>query len=455
MFYPRKIVLLLIGDVVILYLALLAMILVRYGGISETPFFKEHIFLFSIVFTLWLVVFYIHGLYDLTAAKNTLEFYTALGRAVIVNLVLAIALFYFVPFFEIAPKTNLFITLGFFVFLFAIWRQAINRTLRRYFRQATMIIGPARDAERVYESIETNPQIGYRIALVFTDRRPAVSTDQTIIFTPEDFSKISLLAAKHKINTVIVAEEAYRNARVVSELEKLLGERIEIITLENMEERLQRKIRLDQIDELWFFDHFAADRKIAYETLKRIVDILVAAIILPLSVLTGILIVFSIKLGDRGPIFYAQRRVGRHGQVFVMYKFRTMRSDAEKGGAQWTVENDPRVTRLGRFLRKARLDELPQLINVFKGEMSFVGPRAERPEFHEILKKEIPFYERRYLIKPGLTGWAQINYTYGSSVEDTQVKLAYDLYYLKNRSFIFDLGVILKTIDLVLRGLGR
>ena len=132
-----------------------------------------------------------------------------------------------------------------------------------------------------------------------------------------------------------------------------------------------------------------------------------------------------------------------------------MRQDAEAQGAQWTVANDKRITKIGKFLRKTRLDELPQLINILKGEMSFVGPRAERPEFHQLLVKEIPFYEKRYLVKPGLTGWAQINYTYGSSVEDTKEKLSYDFYYIKNRSFIFDVGIILKTVNIVLSALGR
>lgn len=162
-----------------------------------------------------------------------------------------------------------------------------------------------------------------------------------------------------------------------------------------------------------------------------------------------------VKIEGGGPIFYRQVRVGHKGRLFNLIKFRTMRQDAEAKGAQWTVENDKRITKIGKFLRKARLDELPQLVNILRGEMSFVGPRAERPEFHQLLVKEIPFYEKRYLVKPGLTGWAQINYTYGSSVADTKEKLSYDFYYIKNRSFIFDVGIILKTVNIVLSALGR
>jgi len=182
---------------------------------------------------------------------------------------------------------------------------------------------------------------------------------------------------------------------------------------------------------------------------------LASLIFFPLAIVLGVAIAIIIKLEGRGPIFYKQARIGHRGKLFTLTKFRTMRTDAEAAGAQWTVQDDNRITKVGRFLRKTRLDELPQLVNILKGEMSFVGPRAERPEFHELLIKEIPFYEKRYLVKPGLTGWAQINYTYGSSVEDTKEKLAYDFYYLKNRSLVFDIGITLKTANIVLSGLGR
>jgi len=167
-------------------------------------------------------------------------------------------------------------------------------------------------------------------------------------------------------------------------------------------------------------------------------------------------IILAIKISSPGPIFYRQKRLGQAGKVFEIIKFRTMDQNAEKfTGAVWTVEGDPRITKIGNLLRKMRLDELPQLWNILKGEMSFVGPRAERPEFHEQLKQEIPFYEERYIIKPGLSGWAQINYRYGSSVADAAEKLQYDLYYIKNRSLILDLGIILKTVNIALKQAGR
>jgi lipopolysaccharide/colanic/teichoic acid biosynthesis glycosyltransferase len=164
------------------------------------------------------------------------------------------------------------------------------------------------------------------------------------------------------------------------------------------------------------------------------------------------LIALAIKLDSHGPVLFKQKRVGRNGRNFDIYKFRTMVRDAEKNGAQWAVEKDPRVTRIGRILRRTRLDEVPQLWNVLKGDMSLVGPRPERPEFVEELAKEIPYYEQRHLVPPGLTGWAQVRYRYGASKEDAVRKLQYELYYVRHLSIMFDIEILLRTIPLVARG---
>jgi len=162
-----------------------------------------------------------------------------------------------------------------------------------------------------------------------------------------------------------------------------------------------------------------------------------------------------IKIDSRGPVFYKQKRIGQDGRIFTVIKFRTMIEEAEKDGAQWANHEDHRITRVGRFLRKTRLDELPQLWNIFVDQMSFIGPRPERIEFVKQLEKQIPYYQMRHIIKPGLTGWAQVNFRYGASVKDSIEKLQYELYYIKHRSFILDLSIILKTIKIVLKGGGR
>jgi sugar transferase (PEP-CTERM system associated) len=189
--------------------------------------------------------------------------------------------------------------------------------------------------------------------------------------------------------------------------------------------------------------------------LKRLFDILGASLLLAITSPILLLTALAIKLESRGPVIYRQTRVGENGKLFTVIKLRSMRTDAEKHGAAWTVQNDPRVTRIGSFIRATRIDELPQLLNVLRGEMSFIGPRPERPEFMDQLEHEIPFYNLRHILKPGVTGWAQVMYPYGASVEDARQKLQYELYYIKNYSLLLDTAIVFKTIRVVLFGQGR
>jgi exopolysaccharide biosynthesis polyprenyl glycosylphosphotransferase len=189
--------------------------------------------------------------------------------------------------------------------------------------------------------------------------------------------------------------------------------------------------------------------------IKRIIDVFLAIIILILAFPLMIIIPILIKLDSKGDIIYSQKRTGLNGEEFTIRKLRTMVEDAEKDEVEWAQENDPRVTRIGKILRALRMDELPQLVNVLLGEMSFVGPRPERPDFNKKLEKHIPYYDLRHLIKPGITGWAQVMYPYGASIDDAREKLQYDLYYIKNYSLFLDLVIAMKTIRVVLFGKGR
>jgi exopolysaccharide biosynthesis polyprenyl glycosylphosphotransferase len=187
---------------------------------------------------------------------------------------------------------------------------------------------------------------------------------------------------------------------------------------------------------------------------KRVFDILVASLLLVLASPLVVVVALAVKLDSRGPLFYRQERVGLHGKAYWVWKFRSMRTDAEKNGAVWAQANDGRATRVGRFIRKTRMDEIPQVFNVLVGDMSFVGPRPERPVFVEQLKRQIPFYGLREAVKPGITGWAQIRYPYGASVDDARNKLEFDLYYVKNGSLFLDIGIIFHTVRHVLLGRG-
>jgi exopolysaccharide biosynthesis polyprenyl glycosylphosphotransferase len=190
--------------------------------------------------------------------------------------------------------------------------------------------------------------------------------------------------------------------------------------------------------------------------MKRSFDIVCSVIILLLTLPLMLLAALAVKLEDRGPVFYSQERVGKDGKTFYVHKFRSMRTDAEKGGKpQWAQQNDPRITRVGNFMRKTRIDELPQILNVFKGDMSFVGPRPERQYFVDQLIEVVPYYNVRHSVKPGITGWAQVRYGYGSSAEDALQKLQYDLYYVKNNSLFLDVLILIDTLKVVLFRSGR
>lgn len=230
-----------------------------------------------------------------------------------------------------------------------------------------------------------------------------------------------------------------------------------IHTYADFSEIYMNRIPVENINDEWLilskgFDNIFQSN---YARLKRTTDIFLSVIGLILASPLALIAAIAIKLDSRGPVIFKQIRSGRNGKPFTIYKLRTMRQDAEKDGAKWATKNDSRITLVGDFLRKTRVDEIPQMYNVLRGDMSFIGPRPERPEFDEELAEQIPYYMLRYLIKPGLTGWAQVNYGYGASVDDAKMKLKYDLYYIKNYSFYLDMIIVLRTILIVLFRKGR
>ncbi len=272
-------------------------------------------------------------------------------------------------------------------------------------------------------------------------------------------SKIPLLGSvgdleklifEYGVNEVVTFFDYHKYSSVTDKLAEILYAGIIVVDLPRFYEQATGKVPVEYIDQTWFLSHIHAG-KYGFENFKQIIDGVVAFWMLILFLPFFPLVALAIKLNSRGKIIYSQTRIGQHGKPFTLYKFRTMTQDAEKdSGAVWAKENDPRITRVGGFLRKTRLDEIPQLINVLKGQMSLVGPRPERPEFVAELKEQIPFYTRRHLVKPGLTGWAQVKYRYGNTTEDTLEKLQHDLFYIKNRSMLLYMMILLRTVRIVL-----
>jgi exopolysaccharide biosynthesis polyprenyl glycosylphosphotransferase len=254
------------------------------------------------------------------------------------------------------------------------------------------------------------------------------------------------------VTDVVVGDGAARDPNVMQWMVPLLQHGCRVTNEAIFYEKSTGQILVDEITPSWFL---FADLKVHCDqqaTLKRLLDLAIAAFGLCLTAPLWPLIALAVKLGDGGPVFYSQDRVGQNGARFRLHKFRTMRTDAENGRSVWASPNDPRVTRVGRFLRRSRLDELPQLYNVLVGQMSLVGPRPERPDFVAELCEKVPYYGERHLVKPGVTGWAQISFRYGSSVEDSKRKLQFDLYYLKHMSFELDMIILFRTFGTFVRG---
>ncbi len=435
----RKTTLLLI-DIALLYGSLVVMLALRYqNNLAEQ--FAIHLLPFTIIFVIWLVIFYISNLYDQRTLRNTIFFYSRLFEAIVVATVISTSFFYLIPFFGIAPKTNLALFIVIFAILEFGGRFLFNSVVETRFKKLTLIVGDNDQAQELALFIKENPQLGYAV-------KEIIDTKQT--------AHLSEIMTTPNLDTIVISPSAYQTPEIRDIFYKALGRKINFYGLATFYERLTGRVPLDAIDQIWFLENLSEGNKRAYETLKRFSDIIFGLIFGTISLVLYPFVIMAIQLGSPGPLFYTQTRIGRLGKSFKMIKFRTMILDAEAGtGAVWAKDDDQRVTGIGKFLRRSRIDELPQLWNIIKGEMSLVGPRAERPEFHETLKREVPFYEERYLIKPGLSGWAQINYPYGASVKDAAEKLKYDLYYIKNRSFLLDFGIILKTIRIALSQAGK
>jgi len=412
--------------------------------------------------TLWKIVivtalcqlcFYYNDLYDLTVVATNREFVVRLlqaaGAAAIVLAAAAVA----VPNLILDPAT--FVTaLGVFVVAVISWRATFNYLARDpHLEERVLVIGTGATARALARLIALQQDFAYRL-VGFVEERDDVPVvrQRDILGTAGDIDRI--VTAQH-VDRIVVGLSDRRGHLPIEPLlrAKLSGVRVEDAT--TTYERLSGKILIDDLKPSWliFSDGFRASRLTRF--VKRTLDLALSIIGVLLGAPLMALTALAVKLDSRGPALYSQERVGENGRVFTVFKFRSMRTDAEQAGRPiWAKDQDDRITRVGRFIRRTRLDELPQLWNVMRGDMSFVGPRPERPFFVEQLAREIPFYIQRHAVKPGLTGWAQVKYQYGSSIEDAMEKLRYDLYYIKHLSIVFDLTIVLDTVKVILFGKG-
>lgn len=317
------------------------------------------------------------------------------------------------------------------------------------FRRRILVLGAGSRAARIAELARSGSAGFTAVGFVaMTDAAPSVST--AVHRTQIDSLADHVVALN--VGEVVLALEERRNALPLDDLLRIKTTGVHVNEISSFLERETGRVDLATVNPSWFIfsDGFTAGQRVS-KVAKRLFDIAASLLVLLLMAPVVAVAAVIVKLDSAGPAFYRQRRVGLYGQPYNIYKLRSMRQDAESGGqAIWAAEADPRITRIGRFLRMTRIDEIPQAWNVLKGEMSFVGPRPERPEFVQELEREIPYYAERHMVKPGLTGWAQINYPYGASIEDARCKLEYDLYYAKNYTPFLDVLILLQTLRVVL-----
>lgn len=399
-----------------------------------------HFWPFTLIFILWVIIFYIANLYNLNLAVNNLKFYQSTGRALAVAGLASLAFFYLMPQIGIAPKRNLFIYIAVFAVIFYLWRQFYNWSLKSYLPKINIgIVGYNNLVAEIINEFKQKPHLGYNLNFIVDDKTQAGT---------QPIYELEKLLAENKLDTVILSSDPHRSENLRAALFNALHRRINYVSLPNFYEAITGKVPLDNLNQMWFLENLNENNKIWFDRVKIIYDFILALIIFAITLPLWIIIAIIIKLESSGPIFFVMNRAGRNNKIFKLIKFRTMREDGNDRSP--TRANDSRITKFGKFLRKTRIDELPQMLNILKGEMSFVGPRPERPELALELAKQIPFYDQRTLVKPGLTGSDQISGEYHSpSREDSLKKLQYDLFYIKNRSIYLDLSVILKTIATV------
>ncbi|OGM93283.1 hypothetical protein A2372_02700 [Candidatus Wolfebacteria bacterium RIFOXYB1_FULL_54_12] len=435
-----KITAILLGDIALFYASLFLSLLIRYKGehISALySFVYAHVAPFSFVLVAWVLVFYLFDLYREKNFKPDSHTLTVFGQALGANVAVAIAIFYFFfPVFGISPKTNLVIFTVVFAALDYVYRLGLGKVfVRRGMRNNVLFIGESPEMTLTMDFIRQNPQVGYSVAMHMAGEDGG-------------FEHIESIIADRRINTLVIQSNIIKKSSTAKIVYRLLPMGVRITDFVDFYEQIFRQIPLKEIEENWFIENIRPIGSLYSFTrsvFERLLAVMMLVILSPIMAFAAL----AIKLTSRGPVIYRQARVGKNEVSFDIYKFRSMRMDAEKHGAQWSKPGDDRVTNVGKVLRATHIDEFPQLINVLRGEISFVGPRPERPEFVSDLKKKIPYYEVRHLVQPGITGWAQIGYRYGSTVEDAYRKLEFDIYYLKNMSFTLDILIILKTIKTV------
>ena len=422
MLHKRQIILF-FGDVVALLLAFWLMLVFRFHSTNDSFLIKFQVHNFLFLFFFWLVIFYIFNLYDLRHANPNPRNIGLLVYALGINIGISIIWFYILPSKEITPKTNLLLV-AFFSFIFIIiWHRIFYKLFTSFFIQKIGIIGFNPFLLSLYTELKLNPQIGKVVAR---------------------WEKTSEIKTLPILNILIIETTSPQDLVLLSK--KIDGE---VLSLEKAYQSLFGKLPIGLMSDDKAINILMKKENIGIVLFYRIIEIILAVFVLIITSPLLLAATLAILLEDGRPIIYSQERIGKGGKIFTLYKLRSMKKNAEENGIQWALKNDIRITKVGKILRLLHIDEIPQMINIIKGDIAFVGPRPEQPKLVAKLEAEIPYYFIRHYIKPGFTGWAQIKFRYARTVLDSKQKFEYDLYYLNNKNPVLDIGIVLKTIQII------
>jgi len=405
-----------------------------------------------VIYIYWLIVFSFTGLYQYWFVRSRFDEFSSVVKSVSIGCFILFFLIFIDDTINNAPIISRFLILIYWLLTLLLvgFGRIIIRGFQRNLLQKgiglrnTLIIGEGKKAESLFEMITKFPQLGYKI-IGFV----SLSKNQDSRYL-NSIENISETIKQKNISEVLIALEPIEKEKLVDVIKFCTGNDVHLMIMPDMYEIVSGMARTNQIYGVPLIEVMPEIMPAGSKLFKRIFDIVFSVFLLVLYSPALIISIILIKLTSKGPVFYKQERVGRNEKPFTMYKFRSMVENAEEYGPEWSGENDPRITGIGKILRKMYIDEIPQLINVLKNEMSIVGPRPERPFFVSKLKNEIPYYYKRLSVKPGITGWAQIKHKYDSSLEDVKEKLQYDFYYIENMSLKLDFKIMINTVIVVL-----
>lgn len=436
---------LLLGDIFAFIISLWLALFIRNGEIPSEWTFLENITPFSILFLIWITFFFIAGLYEKKRIVQRKRLPELLVKTQIFNSIVAIVFFYSFPYFGVAPKTILFLTIIVSLILSFIWRVYAISKLNIKSKSKALLIATGSNALALKEEINLNPQSNFFI-------HQMIDTGNNSAF---NFQEILNIIKKENIKVIIVDSRSELVLPILPELYKLIFSNINFVDFYDLYEDVFDRLPVSLIDYGWFLENISTEKRDTYEFLKRVMDIVLLVPAFIISIPFYIFAYIGIKIQDGGPVFIIQKRIGKNGALINIIKFRSM----NRNETDISRTTDNKVTKFGSFLRVSRIDELPQLINVIKGDLSLVGPRPELPSGVKLYQDQIPYYNVRHIIKPGLFGWAQLYHEnhphHGVDVVETENKLSYDLYYIKHRSFPLDIIIALKTIKILLSRQGR